>query len=308
MTKNPLHARLGAALRRARRDARLTQRDIAAAATCSLPSVTAAEAGQGGSGLFVRLAALVGHELTGRSLVPSGNLGEGLTGLRKRRALSRRAVVDMAGISVSTVAAVERDDNVHFANLAAVSVALSAGLRLSPTGTLPAYWSGAAVSSAHDGWTTPQEILDKLYVVIGGDFSLDPCSPTGSRRDAPVRAQVHLTLADDGLSHDWHGRVFCNPPYGRDIGQWTSMCRSLVEHGAADLVIALLPARIDTSWWHRDVAGKADVFLLRGRLAFGDGSQAAPFASALAAWGLDERERTAMIGAFPESWHVRSSK
>jgi transcriptional regulator with XRE-family HTH domain len=304
VVKNRLHSRLGESLLSARRSSKLTQAQVATTAGCSLPSVAQAEAGLGGSLLFARLAHAVGHELSGRFLVPGIQIGGGLAALRQRRGLSRASVAALAGVSTPTVLSVERDANVHLPGLAAIATVLSAGLRLSPIGRDAGYWTGPATSSVHQGWTTPPDILDRLYAVVGGPFSLDPCSPTADRRSAPVRARIHYTMEDDGLIREWHGSVFCNPPYGRQIANWTAKCRCSVESGSADLVIALLPARSDTSWWHRDVAGRADVFLLRGRLAFGDGVQSAPFASALAVWGASAEIRTALKAAFPAAWHV----
>ena len=80
--------------------------------------------------------------------------------------------------------------------------------------------------------------------------------------------------------------------------------RMEAEAGRAGLVIALVPARTDTRWWHDHVAGKADVWLLRGRLAFGDGTMAAPFPSAIVVWSALEEHRLALIAAFPDAWHV----
>ncbi len=305
--KKALHFRLGQALRSARRSSKLSQVDVAAAAACSLPSVAQAEAGLGGSLLFGRLAQAVGHELSGRFLPRGEHLGPGLAGLRKRRGLSRASVAELAGVSTPTVLSVERGANVHLPGLAAIATVLSAGLQLSPIGQDAGYWTGPATSSVHGGWTTPPEILDKLYRVVGSPFSLDPCSPTADRRRAPVKARIHYTMEDDGLLQEWHGSVFCNPPYGRQISVWTAKCRASVESGAADLVIALLPARSDTSWWHRDVAGRADVYLLKGRLSFGVGGQAAPFASALSVWGADSGVRIGLKEAFPDAWHVDKS-
>ena len=304
--KNRLHFKLGQALRSARRASGLTQADVASTASCSLPSVTQAELGLGGSKLFERLARAAGQELTGRSL-PTGEVGAGLAGLRLRRGLSRAAVAELAGVSIPSVAAVEAGSNVRVPGLAAIATALAAGLRLSPIGEAPAYWTSAAASSAFEGWSTPPEILEKLYRVVGGPFSMDPCSPSSNRRGATVRARVHLSLRENGLAHDWPGKVYVNPPYGRGLAMWTSKCRTSVEHGSAELVIALLPARSDTAWWHRDVAGHADVVLLKGRLAFGDGTQAAPFPSALACWGADAAIRMALKTEFPDAWHVGRS-
>ena len=104
-----------------------------------------------------------------------------------------------------------------------------------------------------------------------------------------MRARVHLTAEDDGLSVAWHGTVFVNPPYGRGLAAWVAKARREVEEGRARTVVALLPARPDTAYWHEHVAGRAVVYFLRGRLRFGDGGQSAPFPSALAVWGASPR-------------------
>jgi hypothetical protein len=95
--------------------------------------------------------------------------------------------------------------------------------------------------------------------------------------------------------------VFLNPPYGREIAQWVAKAREEHEAEHARLIIALVPARTDTQWWHNDVAGAAHVWLLRGRLAFGDGSAPAPFPSAVVAWGATEEQRTSLGLALPRA-------
>lgn len=62
---------------------------------------------------------------------------------------------------------------------------------------------------ATDEWYTPKEILDIL-----SPFDLDPCAPM-----APLwpTAQTMWNKQDDGLSKDWFGRVWLNPPYSRPL-------------------------------------------------------------------------------------------
>lgn len=115
-------------------------------------------------------------------------------------------------------------------------------------------------------------------------------------------AKVRFTPEDDGLLLPWHGKVFMNPPYGRQIGLWTKKAKAEVERDHAQIVVALLPARTDTCWWHKDVAGSADVFFLRGRLRFGDGNQSAPFPSAVVVWGALSEIRDALKLALPNAW------
>jgi hypothetical protein len=106
-----------------------------------------------------------------------------------------------------------------------------------------------------DEWLTPPELLERL-----GPFDLDPCSPVTRPWDT---ARIHYTVNDDGLSKQWHGRVWCNPPYGKYAGKWLKRC---ADHGNA---IALIFARTETAMFFETVWGKADALLfLRGRLFF----------------------------------------
>ena len=107
-----------------------------------------------------------------------------------------------------------------------------------------------------------------------------------------------------GLKLPWHGKVFLNPPYGRSIHEWTSKAKAEVAAGNADLVVAILPVRSDTTWWHEDIADCATVFFLRGRLSFGEGGQSAPFPSALVLWG-GTPEHIAALKAAPSGVATR---
>lgn len=69
-------------------------------------------------------------------------------------------------------------------------------------------------SSKSDLWATPQAFYSTLHAEFG--FTLDPCSTHEN-----AKCEKHYTAEDDGLSKDWSGeRVFMNPPYGREIGNW----------------------------------------------------------------------------------------
>lgn len=129
-----------------------------------------------------------------------------------------------------------------------------------------------------DEWLTPPEILQRL-----GQFDLDPCSPIN--RPWPTAGQ-HYTVEDDGLAQQWAGRVWCNPPFGREAVKWM---RRMAEHGNG---IALIPARTETAMFFETVWGAADaVLFIQGRPHFHrvDGSRAAFNSGApicLVAYGL----------------------
>ena len=72
--------------------------------------------------------------------------------------------------------------------------------------------------------------------------------------------------------------MFCNPPYGREIGKWVRKCYE--ESRKPDTVVVMLvPARTDTRWFHSYIYHKAEIRFVRGRLKFGGSKQGAPFPS-----------------------------
>lgn len=73
-------------------------------------------------------------------------------------------------------------------------------------------------------------------------------------------------------------RVFCNPPYGKEIAKWVQ--KSFEESRKKNtLVVMLIPARTDTKYFHDFIYGKAEIRFIRGRLKFGNAKAAAPFPS-----------------------------
>ena len=126
-------------------------------------------------------------------------------------------------------------------------------------------------SSATDDWATPQDFFDEL----NREFALnaDVCA---SKHNA--KCEAYWTKEDDGLRQDWRGiRAWMNPPYGKTIGQWVEKAAT----GGADIVVALLPARTDTKWFHNHIYQKpnVEIRLLKGRLKFGGSKSSAPFPS-----------------------------
>lgn len=141
----------------------------------------------------------------------------------------------------------------------------------------------ALLSSKNMSWCTPPDFFAELDQEF--HFDLDPAAT-----DKSAKCAKYFTPADDGLSKDWGGRrVFCNPPYGRFIQDWV---RKGYEESRkpGTVVVMLIPARTDTSYYHDYIFhGKADeVRFLRGRLKFtdedGNAKDAAPFPSAVIVW------------------------
>lgn len=127
-------------------------------------------------------------------------------------------------------------------------------------------------SSNTDEWATPQDLFDELNATFR--FTLDPCATPENAKCAKF-----YTKEQDGLKQDWGGAViWCNPPYGREIGKWVQKC---AEHKG--VAVMLIPARTDTRWWHSyiDKNPDAHVYFIKGRLKFGGCKNPAPFPSAI---------------------------
>lgn len=127
----------------------------------------------------------------------------------------------------------------------------------------------ALYSSANEVWETPQDLFDLLDSEF--HFDIDVCATAENTKCA-----TFFSPLDDGLSQDWHGVCYMNPPYGKKIG--ACMKKASETNG---LVVCLVPARTDTKWWH-DYAMKAkEIRFVRGRLHFGNSKNSAPFPSAV---------------------------
>lgn len=147
----------------------------------------------------------------------------------------------------------------------------------------------ALFSTGKDDWETPKDFYRRLDNEF--HFTLDPCCTHENSK-----CKKHYTKNDNGMSKDWGGEVvFCNPPYSKKGNQdaWVKKCytESLKPNTT---VVALIPARTDTSRFHDYILGKAEIRFIRGRLVFEvDGKpligkngkpQPAPFPSMICIW------------------------
>lgn len=127
-------------------------------------------------------------------------------------------------------------------------------------------------SSETDLWSTPQDFFDKLNTVF--KFTLDVCANADN-----AKCRRYYTIEQDGLEQEWEGVCWMNPPYGRAISAWVKKAfESADELGST--IVCLLPARVDTRWWH-DYCSQAEVHFIKGRLKFSGAKNSAPFPSAV---------------------------
>ena len=135
------------------------------------------------------------------------------------------------------------------------------------------------LSSKSNEWATPQELFDELNQEFR--FTLDPCATHEN-----AKCEKYYTVTEDGLSKDWTGEtVFCNPPYGRQIGKWVAKA-----YNTKTTTVMLIPARTDTSYFHDYIYGRTEIRFIRGRLKFGDGKKDAPFPSMIVVFRNEGKE------------------
>ena len=125
------------------------------------------------------------------------------------------------------------------------------------------------MTSLSPHWATPKWLYDQLNKEFS--FTDDPCPLGGG----------------GGLKRDWGKRVYCNPPYGREIGKWIEKAWVSVfgrfnadDMPTSDIVVLLIPSRTDTKWFHEIILPNAkEIRFIKGRLHFNESKNSAPFPS-----------------------------
>lgn len=113
--------------------------------------------------------------------------------------------------------------------------------------------------------------LDKEF-----SFTLDACAD-----ETNYKCNRYFTKEMNGLIQDWGGEtVFCNPPYGTEIGKWVKKYSEEAQKPNTTGVM-LIPARTDTRYFHDYIYQKLNVEIrfIKGRIKFGDSKHSAPFPS-----------------------------
>lgn len=141
------------------------------------------------------------------------------------------------------------------------------------------YMNKVLFSSKNMEWCTPQDFFDSLDQEF--HFALDAAATKDS-----AKCPRYFTPETDGLHSSWKtdgGAVFCNPPYGKEIGKWVE--KAYRESRSGTTIVLLIPARTDTRYFHDYIYNKSEIRFIRGRLKFTDKSGnslgPAPFPSML---------------------------
>ena len=126
-------------------------------------------------------------------------------------------------------------------------------------------------SSLRSDWTTPRKLFFDLNQKY--NFDIDLCAS-----DFNALCKEYYTIDNSCFNVCCHNKkIFCNPPYSRDMYKFIEKCYSLYLDN--NLVVMLLPVRTDTKWFHDFIYHKADIEFIKGRLKFGGSKNSAPFPS-----------------------------
>jgi phage N-6-adenine-methyltransferase len=117
----------------------------------------------------------------------------------------------------------------------------------------------------HESYT-PARIIEAVRKAMGS-IDLDPASNEGAQEI--VQAAEWYGVADDGLSREWSGNVFLNPPFEHAVIK--QFINKLCDEYLADNVeqaVLLTNNSTDTKWWRRAAEVSAGVCFTLGRINF----------------------------------------
>jgi len=137
-------------------------------------------------------------------------------------------------------------------------------------------------SDAGEEWGTPPWIVEPLADAIGG-FDLDPASGAEPKPYADER----YTKEDNGLTTEWFGHVWVNPPYGRKQNpRWAK--RAYKQRKNCESITALVPASTSESWWQQYYSEFEVFCFIDGRVKFiGAGDDGASFGNVICVDGAE---------------------
>jgi hypothetical protein len=96
---------------------------------------------------------------------------------------------------------------------------------------------------------TPAKYIEAARKVLGG-IDLDPAS--NDLAQETVQAGTYYTKDDDGLTKEWRGRVWLNPPYGDIVGKFIDKLSGERAAGRVSAAICVVNAHCtDTAWFQQ---------------------------------------------------------
>jgi len=125
-----------------------------------------------------------------------------------------------------------------------------------------------ANNSGNNEWYTPADYIALAREVMGG-IDTDPATSEIANRT--VQASQIFTAEDNGLTKQWSGRVWCNPPYAQPlISEFAEAIASKYESGEIKQACVLVNNGTETAWFQRMVSAASAVCFPKSRIKFLD--------------------------------------
>ena len=129
-------------------------------------------------------------------------------------------------------------------------------------------------NSGNSEWYTPAEYIELAHEVMG-NIDLDPASSEIANKI--VQAKKYYTAENDGLSQEWSGNIWLNPPYASElINKFVD--KFITELTKINQAIILVNNATETEWFNKLVRHSSALCFPSGRVKFyrPDGTIGAP--------------------------------
>lgn len=125
-------------------------------------------------------------------------------------------------------------------------------------------------NSGNNEWYTPKEYIDAARRVMG-EIDVDPSSTEQANK--VVMTKKFYTKESDGLTKEWKGNVWMNPPYAQPlISLFSAELVKKIKSKEVKQALVLVNNATETKWFQEMVNICNAVCLISGRVRFLDPS------------------------------------